>query len=108
MQRKQEIQANTQELTNGDVKERDNIYVVEVEVGDYTKEELTISFHDGYLVVSGEKPATGPENMQKAFYIGKSVAQGNIRAALHNGVLKCMIPKDNKKESDGPTDVEIM
>ena len=96
------------EQPSGDVKERDNIYVVELEVGNFSREEIKASFNDGYLIVTAERPAVPAENLQKAFFVGKGVAQENIRAALHNGVLKCMIPKDEKKQVQGPTDVEIM
>lgn len=101
-------QDNMQEPGNGDVKERDNIYVVEVELGLFAKEEIKASFNDGYLIVTAKKADGSLEDFQKAFYVGKSVAQENIRAALHNGVLKCMIPKDEKKSVQGPTEIEII
>jgi HSP20 family molecular chaperone IbpA len=35
-----------------EVKERDNMYVVEVELLDYERENIQILFNDGYLVVT--------------------------------------------------------
>ena len=102
------MQDKIQEQPGSDVKERDNIYVVEIEMADFRKEEIRAAFHDGYLVVTAENKAFPEENMRKAFYIGKAVAQENIRAAFHNGVLKFMIPKDEKKEGQGPVEIEII
>ncbi len=101
-------QSSIMEQVNGDVKERDNIFVVELEVGNFACEEITASFHDGYLIVVGEKQPAPETTFQKAFYIGRNVSQENIRAAFHNGVLKCMIPKDDKAEVKEPTQIEIM
>lgn len=97
-----------QETNSSDVKERDNIYVVELELGDFAKEEIKVYFNDGYLVVTAENKAFPEENLRQAFYVGRGVAQDNIRAAFHNGILKCIIPKDDKKEGQNPVEIEIM
>ena len=99
-----------EEQLKNDVKERDNIYVVEIELANFVREEIKASFHDGYLVVTAQKAEEGEsaEGFKKAFYVGKTVAQENIRAAFNNGILKFMIPKDEKKEVQEPTDIEIM
>lgn len=97
-----------QEEMMGDVKERDNIFVVELEVEAFSKEEISVYFNDGYLIIVAENKAFPEDNLRRAFYIGRNVAQENIRAAFHNGVLKCMIPKDEKKQGQGPVEIEIM
>ena len=38
-----------------DVKDRDNIYVVEIEMEGFAREDIRASFHDGYLVVTACK-----------------------------------------------------
>lgn len=93
---------------SSDVKERDNIYVVELEMDGFKKEEIKVYFNDGYLVVVAESEGNQGKDMRQAFYVGRSVAHENIRAAFHNGLLKCMIPKDEKKEGQGPVEIEIM
>ena len=99
-----------EEQVNRDVKERDNIYVVEIEMANFLREEIKASFNDGYLIITASRAeeSGAAEEFKKAFYIGKTVAQENIRAAFHNGVLKFMIPKDEKRAVQGPTDIEIM
>ena len=97
-----------EEASGGDVKERDNIYVVELEMDGFKKEEIKVYFNDGYLVVVAESEGNQGKDMRQAFYVGRSVAHENIRAAFHNGLLKCLIPKDEKKEGQGPVEIEIM
>lgn len=108
-----------QEQRSLEVKERDNMFVVEVELAGYMKEEIQASFNDGYLIVKAQKPqgehreianvsATDTESMQQAFFVGKAAAPEHTRAAFHNGLLKVMIPKDEKREICEPCEIEIM
>lgn len=114
-----------EEQVNLDVKERDNMYVVEIEMPEYTKEDILALFNDGYLVVTAKKQRAGKvearemaggsevsdsnvQEFKKAYYIGRNVSQDNIRAAFHNGVLKCMITKVEKGNAEGPVQIEIM
>ena len=99
-----------EEQIKNDVKDRDNIYVVEIEMEGFIREEIKASFHDGYLVVTAYKSddSEKAEEFKKAFYVGKTVAQENIRAAYNNGTLKFMIPKGEKREKQDPTNIEIM
>ena len=90
-----------EELENRDVKERDNMYVVEIELPEYSREDICALFNDGYLIVTALE-------FKKAYYIGRNVSQDNIRAAFHNGVLKCMITKVEKGSAEGPVEIEIM
>lgn len=97
-----------EEQLSGDVKERDNIYVVELEGIGFAKEELKVCFNEGYLVVTAESAVCPEQQMRLAFYVGQNVAQENIRASFYNGILKCMLPKVNKRDTKGPTEVEII
>ena len=92
-----------------DVKERDNIYVVEIELQEYDKADITARFHAGFLTVTathmwGEEA----EGYKKAFYVGRGVSKEHIRAAFNNGILKFMIPKDAEDYSEEPIEIEIM
>ena len=123
------MQSEKKEEVTCDVKERDNIFVVEIELSEYLREEIQAIFHDGYLTITAKKcePVMSMEQnyeqetkerqkqeqdladeFKKAYYIGKDVSQENIRAAFHNGILKCMILKDVKGESKEPTEIQIM
>lgn len=93
---------NREEQERLEVKERDNMYVVEVELSGYEKEHIQVIFNDGYLVV------TAGEELKKAYYIGKNVLQDNICASFYNGVLKCMLTKSEKEYEEGPVEVNIL
>ena len=92
-----------------DVKERDNIYVVEIELPEYDKDDISARFHAGFLTVIAkhiwEEESAG---YKKAFYVGHGVSKDHIRAAFNNGILKFMIPKDEENYSGEPTEIEIM
>lgn len=94
---------------NQDVKERDNIFVVEIELPTYCREDIEARFYAGYLTVFARKPQDrGAAGFKKAFYIGRDVSQEHIRAAFHNGILKFMIPKDVESTQCSPAEIEIM
>ena len=101
---------NREEQERLEVKERDNMYVVEVELPGYDREEIQILFNDGYLVVTATKAISGEseEEFKKAYYIGKNVLQDNICAAFCNGILKCMLTKSEKEYDEGPVEVKIL
>ena len=99
---------NREEQERLEVKERDNMYVVEVELPEYERENIQILFNDGYLVVTATKEHISGEEFKKAYYIGKNVLQDNICASFHNGVLKCMLTKSEREYDEGPVEVKIM
>ena len=92
-----------------DVKERDNIYVVEIELAEYAKEDISARFHAGFLtVVAKHTWQEESAGYKKAFYVGRGVSKDHIRAAFNSGILKFMIPKDAEDYSEEPTEIEIM
>ncbi len=81
----------------GDLRERDDLYVLEVELPGFRREEISACTNDGYLIVTAMRPDL-EEPFRRAYYIGKGVAEEHIRAAYRNNVLKFMIPK--REEGD--------
>lgn len=100
---------NEEQMFEG-VKERDNLFVVEINLSQFSKEEIKASFHDGYLIITAahREPLDVLAEYKRAFYIGRQVSQEHIRAAFHGGILKCMIPKDGENVCTEPTEIEIM
>lgn len=97
-----------------DVKEHDNHYEVDIELPGFKKDELSIEFKNGYLLISAAKGLDKDEkeektgkyvrreryagSMSRSFYIGEDLKQEDIHAKYENGVLKLDIPKpENKK-----------
>lgn len=95
---------------NSDLKEKDNKYVLEIEIPGFSKEEIKLSFNDGYLTVTAEKQAPKNEEkpkyllrermmgkLEREFYVG-NVKEEDIVANYQNGVLSVTFPKETKAE----------
>lgn len=93
-----------------DIKEFDNNYILYVEVPGYNKENIEITYDDGYLTISvtaengyNEKKEYIQkeryfENYSRKYYVG-NITESDINASLNNGVLMILIPKSNVKTS---------
>ena len=98
----------TSSLLKSDVYEDDNNYVIEVDIPGYTKENVSIDYENGYLMVSAVRTST-VENTKyirkekyygeykRSFYIGE-VDENEISATFYNGVLKIIFPKTSVKQ----------
>lgn len=101
-------------LMKTDIKENDHDYEMKVDLPGFKKEDLKLQLKDGYLNISAshnenkdEKDKSGKVvrqerytgSMQRSFYVGEDVKQGDINAKFENGVLTLTIPKvEPKKE----------
>lgn len=94
-----------------DIYEKDNIYYIEAEIPGYQKPEIKIECDNGYLTIKAEKSeeTTNEEinyikrerfygSIQREFYVGK-VDSDNIKAEFANGMLKIIVPKENKEKN---------
>lgn len=94
-----------------DIYEKDNIYYIEAEIPGYQKPEIKIECDNGYLTIKAEKSeeTTNEEinyikrerfygSVQREFYVGK-VDSDNIKAEFTNGMLKIIVPKENKEKN---------
>lgn len=105
-----------------DIKEKDDKYIIEMDLPGYEKENINISLKDGYLEVSAqvEKEERNEEkekfvhkerfygHCSRNFYVGEQIKEEDIRAEFKNGILKINIPKkDEKKELQEAKHIEI-
>ncbi len=97
-------------LMKTDVKEKDDIYEVDVDLPGFTKDELTMELDNGYLTISAVKGLDKDEqnkegkyvrreryagNISRSFYVG-DVKQEDIHAKYENGILSFTVPKETK------------
>lgn len=97
-----------------DVIEKENEYVLEVELAGYAKEDVKLSLEDGYLKIEANKMIenTDEENQKRyvrkerfvgsqsrSYYVG-NVDEKLIKASFHNGILEVSVPKQEKVEED--------
>ena len=108
MQKLPKIQQQ-KELKTNIRKEGDN-YVYEVDIPGYNKEDVSVDYEDGYLIVETKsnkeyKNSSSNEtyvrqerysgSCSRSFYIGE-VDENSISAKYHNGVLCVTFPDEEK------------
>ena len=92
-----------------DIKEREDSYVMDVEIPGFDKKDVNISLKDGYLTITAEKKEEDngkKENyvrrerstsLSRSYYVG-DVAKESVKAKYENGVLSIEIPKEQEKK----------
>lgn len=95
----------TNNLMKSDIYEKDNNYVIEIDVPGLDKDNIKIDYDDGYLTISATKENTLEENSnyirkeryygeyKRSFYIG-NIDESNIKANYNNGTLNITFPKE--------------
>ena len=95
-----------------DIYEKDNNYVIEMDIPGFSKDDIKIECNNGNLVVTAEKAKTDEESDDKkyirrervygkytrSFYLGE-VDEESIEASFVDGILKLSIPKIQEKET---------
>ena len=95
-------------LMKTDVREFEDHYELDIELPGFKKGEITLELKDGYLAVRASKVLDQEENdkkgrlirqerysgaMQRTFYVGKDVGEGDVKAKFEHGVLLLTVPK---------------
>ena len=100
-------------LMKTDIKEKDDEYVIDIDLPGYEKENIKIEVEDGYLTVHATIDTNKEEkdegkfvrkerymgSCSRSFYVGDDVKEEDIKATFRNGILKLEVPKvEEKKE----------
>ena len=95
-----------------DIQEKDDEYLLEMDLPGFTKDEIQMSLDNGYLTISAakgldqdtEEKKTGKYirkeryagACQRSFYVGDGITGADITAAFRHGILTVQIPmKEN-------------
>ena len=96
-----------------DVREKDDVYEVDIELPGFKKDEITAKLENGYLTVSAQKGLNKDQkdengryirreryagHCSRSFYIGEGVEQEEIKARFEDGILRLTVPKKEKKQ----------
>lgn len=100
-------------LMKTDIKEKNDSYVLEMDLPGFKKDEIQVSLENGYLTVQAARGVDKDEQEKKtgryirqeryagacerSFYVGEDVTQDDIKGDFHHGVLKLTIPKKEAK-----------
>ncbi|MCS4472610.1 Hsp20/alpha crystallin family protein [Clostridium botulinum] len=103
--------SNVHKNFNVDLKETDENYLIEADLPGTKKEDISIDFHNNYLVINAERQESvenKKENyvrrerrygeFKRSFYIDDA-DENKIDASFNNGVLKITIPKTNQDDN---------
>ena len=95
-----------------DVREKEDHYVVDIDLPGFKKDEINLNLENGYLTVSAEKGLDKEEKdkkgklicqerymgaMQRSLYVGDKLTEEDIKAKFEDGVLQILVPKQEEK-----------
>ena len=108
-------------LMKTDIREKDDKYLVDVDLPGFEKENINLSLENGYLNIHA-KVEKNEENGKKekyvrrerffgecsrSFYVGEDIKEEDIHAEFKNGILKLEIPKKDQKKLNTSKQIEI-
>ena len=102
------IRQNSMNAMRCDIHEKEENYLLDIELPGYRKEDIEMAVDNGYLTVSAARNNESEEKNDKgevirqeriqgtcsrSFYVGDTVDVDHIQAHYDNGVLKITLPK---------------
>ena len=96
-----------------DIREKEDRYLIDIDLPGYEKDNIKISVEDGYLTVQASMDSSEEEKEKgkfvrrerytgtcsRSFYVGENVKSEDIKASFKKGILKLEVPKvENKKD----------
>ena len=102
------IRQNSMNAMRCDIHEKEENYLLDIELPGYNKEDIEMSVEDGYLTVSAARNNESEEKNDKgevirqeriqgtcsrSFYVGDTADVDHIQAHYDNGELKITLPK---------------
>lgn len=108
-------------LMKTDIKEKNNCYVIDIDLPGFNKENINLSLKNGYLEVSAKVEENNDSDEEekfvrrerfygecsRSFYVGEDVTEEDINAEFKNGILKVEVPKKEIKKSNESKQIEI-
>lgn len=107
-------------LMKSDIRERDDNYLLEIDLPGFQKDAIQAYVDNGYLIVSAERTREKEKEnhkwirqeryygtYQRSFYIGTEISQEDLKASYHMGVLRIQIPKKPKTSKTNAGAIKI-
>ena len=100
---------NESKVMKTDIKEKENTFVLEMDLPGFSKEDIKIEVENGYLTVNAKMNKLDEDEEEgkfirkeryygecsRSFYIGEEISEDDIKASFRNGILKLEIPKQD-------------
>ena len=103
-----------------DVREKDDQYILDIDLPGFQKEDIKAYVKDGNLIVSATQHKAKEQKKgkmirqerytgvyQRSFYVGREVHQEDIQASYKHGVLKLLIPKHPTQKAIADNRIDI-
>ena len=99
-------------LMRTDITEKDDHYLLDVELPGCKKEDIQIGLRDGYLNISASRNSNKEEkddkgnlirqerysgSFSRSFYVGEDMTEEDIKGEFKHGILKLFVPKKEAK-----------
>ena len=100
-------------LMKCDIYEKDNKYHIEMDIPGFKKDDVKVSFDDGYITIQCEKhheekehdkdkkyirrERSYHESCERKFYVG-NIDETKVNAEFKNGTLLVVVPKEEKEK----------
>ena len=112
---------NSSNILKTNIRKEGGNYIYEIDVPGYSKENVSISYEDGYLVVEVKSSKETANNYSsnsyvrqerysrscsRSFYIGE-IDENKIEAKYHNGVLSVSFPDEEKNHQNKVKQISI-
>lgn len=112
---------NNSNILKTNIRKEGNNYIYEIDVPGYNREDVSVSYEDGYLVVevksSKEYSSTSSSNSyvrqerysgscSRSYYIGE-IDENKITAKYHNGILCVTFPDEGNHQKSKITKINI-
>ena len=101
--------SNTTKLMKTDIQEKDDKYILDMDLPGYDKEDIKAQLKNGYLTITAQKNTSNDEKDEegnyirrerycgkcsRSFYVGDSIKEEDIKASFNNGILELTFPKE--------------
>ncbi|MCI8548224.1 MAG: Hsp20/alpha crystallin family protein [Bacilli bacterium] len=110
------LEANNHDM-KCDISEKENTFIVEMDLPGYKKEDIKIECNNGNLIINCEKKDVHKEEGQKyirrerrygkcsrSFYLG-DIDQDGIKASFLDGTLTILVPKIDEEKNKKYIDI---
>ena len=98
-----------------DIQEKDNNYILDMDLPGYDKSDIKAQLKGGYLTIIAQKNTSNEDKDEKgnyirrerycgkcsrSFYVGDSVKEKDIKASFNNGILQLTFPKEVEQKEE--------
>ncbi len=102
-------------LMKTDIREKDDQYILDVELPGYAKDDVHAELKDGYLTISAERKEDKEDKdengnylkkerfvgtCKRSFYVGDQMQQEDIHASFEDGILTLEMPKEAPEKEE--------